>query len=153
MAHRVQKKLPPAAGLVALLLLAVASPAWAMQGHSSAEGLVVHQLGHLLFAGAMLFLLIRSHLDRWTGPGWARFNCFLRLITFWNILTFSGHWLGSAIADDRFVMAGERVVGMKIGSLAEAFFYCTSLDHLVLVPALVCLVLALQQWTTSGEGV
>jgi two-component system, cell cycle response regulator CpdR len=50
--------------LPALLSFILADPAQAVQSHGGPEGMVVHQLGHVLFAGGMLFLLVRSVEDK-----------------------------------------------------------------------------------------
>jgi len=142
------------ARILALLpfLVFSAQPALAVQVHGGIEGLVSHQIGHVLFAGGMLFLLVTSYRSRWSGPGWDRFKCFLRLTIVWNILTFSGHWLQIGLADDKFVRAGGKIVGFRIDSFRDGFFYLASLDHLVLLPALLCLSVALRQWVKAGEG-
>ncbi len=128
-----------------------AQSAQAVQVHGGIEGLVSHQLGHVLFAGGMLFLLLTSYRSRWSGPGWDRFKCFLRLTIVWNILTFSGHWLQIGLADDKFLRVGGQIVGFRIDSFRDGFFYLASLDHLVLLPALLCLSVALRQWVKAGE--
>jgi len=135
----------------ALLLTGTARPAWAVQIHGGAEGLVSHQLGHVLFVVGMVFLLALSRRNRWQGAGWGRFKGFLWLIILWNLLTFSGHWAHSVLAVDKFVVVDGRVTGFRVESLVDVVFYCASLDHFVLVPALVCLAIALKQWMELGE--
>lgn len=138
--------------LLSLWIIFTAAPARAVQLHGGSEGLVVHQLGHILFAGGMLFLLIVGHLNNWRGAGWDRFRCFLSLTVFWNVLTFTGHWLRHAVvADEKFVRVGGKVVGLHIESAHDIVFYLASLDHLVLVPALLCLAVALRQWKQASE--
>jgi len=139
--------------VVALLPLFVlpALPAYAVQVHGGVEGLVSHQIGHIFFAGGMLFLLLTSYQSRWSGAGWDRFKCFLRLTIVWNILTFTGHWLQTGIGDDKFVRAGGQVVGFRVETFRDVCFYFSCLDHLILLPALLCLSVALRQWVKAGE--
>ncbi|MDH3359234.1 MAG: hypothetical protein OEL55_00035 [Desulfobulbaceae bacterium] len=134
------------------MFLSWADPAYAVQAHGGKEGLISHQLGHILFAGCMLFLLVTGSVNRWSGGGWDRFKCFIRLIIFWNILTFSGHWLRTGILDDKFVKLNGHVVGFRVESLLDVYYYCANLDHLILLPALLCLSVSLRKWVTSdGE--
>jgi len=137
--------------LVSFLILS-AAPAQAVQLHGGVEGLVVHQLGHFLFAGGMLFLLIIGRLNQWRGAGWDRFRCFLSLTVLWNVLTFTGHWLRHFVDDEKFVRVGGKVVGFHIDSAPDIVFYLASLDHLLLLPALLCLAVALRQWKKESEG-
>jgi hypothetical protein len=138
-------------GLASMLLnLAVATPARAVQFHGGSEGLVAHQLGHLLFIVGMAYLL--SHLGRLglAGPGWKSFRGFLWTIIAWNLLTFSGHWLDNRISPDQFLTSGGRISAFDINNFTDAYFFLTRLDHLLLVPAFVLLMLALQSWS-HGE--
>jgi len=128
-----------------LLILTRTAPARAVQLHGGSEGLVAHQLGHLLFIVGMTYLLI--HLARLglTGPGWKAFRGFLWTIIAWNFLTFSGHWMDRLIAPDQFLTEGGRINGFTVNSFTDAFFYLTRLDHLLLVPAFFLLMLALRR--------
>ncbi len=141
-----------AAFLAPLGVAAMVRPAWAVQIHGGAEGLVAHQVGHVLFAGCTVYLLWLSRRNRWQGPGWGHFKGFLWLTILWNVLTFSGHWAHSSLPDSAFVVVGGREVGFHVDSLAGLIFYCASLDHLVLLPALICLAFALKQWAGAEGG-
>lgn len=133
--------------LAAILLLGTApSSAWAVQAHGGAEGLVSHQIGHLLFTLGMAYLLYRLRLVRQRGAGWFEFKTFLWLLIFWNLQTFAGHWLNEQIPDERFIRQGAHVVSFTVTSILDAVYYLTRLDHLLLVPALLFLLLALRRW-------
>ena len=133
-------------------LIFSAVPAQAVQLHGGQEGLILHQLGHILFAGGMLFLLILGLLNHWRGAGWGRFRCFLGLTVLWNILTFTGHWLRFGIDEGKFVRLGDKVVTFRVDSFADVVFYLASLDHLLLLPALIFLAVSLRQWKKDSEG-
>jgi len=140
----------PILGLAPMLLnLAVAAPARAVQLHGGGEGLVTHQLGHLLFIVGMAYLL--THLGRLglSGPGWKSFRGFLWSIIAWNVLTFSGHWLDKRISPDQFLTSNGRISAFKINNFTDAYFYLTRQDHLLLVPAFLLLMLALHHWSHS----
>lgn len=122
------------------------STARAVQQHGGAEGLVSHQIGHVLFILGMGYLLYQAYRNPIVGPGWREFRGFLWLIVLWNILTFSGHWMREFIDPERFLKAGSRTIAFTIEEFPDALFYLSSLDHLILVPAIFLLLLALRKW-------
>lgn len=123
--------------------------AWAVQTHGGTEGLVAHQIGHVLFVLGMVYLLTRIRSMELPGSGWLEFKTFLWLVLFWNLITFSGHWLDEFVADEQFVRGGEGIVAFRLESVADLVYYLSRLDHLVLVPAFVFLLLALRKWTVQ----
>ena len=127
-------------------LVSLAMPVYAVQQHGGAEGLVSHQVGHILFISGMGYLLYMVYHNRITDPGWFEFKSFLWLIIFWNILTFSGHWMREIVDSEKFIRQGNQVTGFIVTESFDAFFYLTRLDHLLLVPSFVFLLLALQKW-------
>ena len=131
---------------VMLLLAATAGPAWAVQPHGGTEGLVVHQIGHLLFAGGMAYLLFRLHHIQLKHYDWFEFKMFLYCIIAWNILTFSGHALSESVDKSKFIFQNGELVAFSISSFADAWFYLSNLDHLLLVPSFIFLLLALRKW-------
>ncbi len=134
-----------ALGVSALLIL-VATPSWAVQTHGGAEGLVSHQVGHFLFVIGMIYLLVRIHSMKLQGRGWIEFRLFLWLILFWNLITFSGHWINEYIDADKFNRINGAVASFKLESFVDVVYYLSRLDHLVLVPAFICLLLSLRKW-------
>jgi hypothetical protein len=131
---------------VTFALFSWAVPVYAVQQHGGAEGLVSHQVGHVLFISGMGYLLYRVYHNRITGSGWFEFKSFLWLIILWNILTFSGHWMREIVNPERFIRQGTQVTAFVITDSFDTFFYLTRLDHLLLVPSFVFLFLALQKW-------
>ena len=132
-----------------LLLVILPSHAWAVQSHGGSEGLVSHQLGHILFSIGMIYLLYRLVILRQRGAGWGAFKIFLSLLILWNILTFTGHWMNEYVSADQFRREDGHVVAMVFGSFADGVYYLTRLDHLVLVPAMLFLILALKRWRAN----
>jgi hypothetical protein len=122
------------------------SSALAVQAHGGAEGLVAHQLGHLLFILGIGYLFYKIGRARFTGAGWFEFKTFLWLLLSWNLLTFSGHWMGEFVDQSKFFRVDGRVAGMAIDGAWDAIFYLTRLDHLLLAPAFLLLLLALRKW-------
>lgn len=134
------------------LLLSVfgtANHVYGVQQHGGAEGLVSHQLGHLLFLAGMLTLLIWVCYLNLRGPGWLEFRGFLWFIILWNCLTFAGHWLREVIDLQNFVMADADIVSFEVDDFYSLIFYLSRLDHLLLVPALLLLLRALVIWRRS----
>ncbi len=127
-------------------LLFSASQAQAVQGHGGTEGLISHQLGHLLFTLAMVVLLFRLRRSQLRGPGWSEFKGFLWVIISWNVLTFTGHWMQHSIASGQFIRHNGQVTAFVINSGFDLIFYLTRLDHLLLVPAFILLLLAIRNW-------
>jgi len=131
-------------------LLLPAIPAWAVQAHGGAEGLVSHQLGHVLFVIGMGYLLFRLQRLQISGLDWLEFKIFLWLLIAWNILTFSGHWMHECMAPGKFIKSDGHIVSFSVASVSDAYFYLTRLDHLLLVPSFIFLLLALRKWRVQS---
>jgi len=133
-------------GLWCLLTGPGVSPALAVQSHGGAEGLVAHQIGHLLFTVGMGYLLFRSFRLQLKTHGWPCFKAFLILILLWNLQAFTSHWLNEAVDPASYLKQDGRIVGYAVHGFTEAFFYLSLLDHLLLVPAFIMLLFALNRW-------
>lgn len=131
-----------------LIGLVVTDHALAVQTHGGSEGLVAHQIGHVLFVVGMATILCMVITNRIHGPGWSSFKNFLFLILCWNLLTFTGHWLNELIDTENFINVLGQKSGFKIESSIDFLFYLSQLDHILLVPALVFLALALKEWSS-----
>lgn len=138
--------------LLLSLFLLFPTPAQAVQSHGGIEGVVFHELGHLLFFGGILCILIPGGIERWKAPGWRSFQKFLYLILFWNILTFIEHIMDIGPIAENIIRSNGAATGFLLDSAAGAFYYVSRLDHLVLVPALYFLMHALQIWTAKPGG-
>lgn len=137
--------------LSALFILSIsAPPAWAVQTHGGAEGLVSHQIGHVLFMIGVVSLIGQVYKHRINGPGWSSFKLFLWLILLWNCLTFSGHWLNEIVSLDKFIQVDGHLRGFHITTVGDAIFYASRLDHLVQIPAFIFLFLAIKQWNKAS---
>lgn len=136
--------------LLCLYVLSRATPAWAVQAHGGSEGLIAHQVGHILFFIGMIFLLIRQHRRNLTGSGWREFKIFLWLIILWNILTFSGHWMREVMDLGKLITIDKHIIGLQAMTPFDFIFYLTRLDHLVLVPAFLFLLIALKRWDNAS---
>jgi len=129
-----------------VVFMMAATPVWAVQTHGGLEGLVSHQIGHLLFTFGMGYLLFRLYSIRPKGAGWLEFKIFLWLLIAWNATTFAGHWMDEFVAKEKFIKAHGRTLAFMIENLQDALYYLTRLDHLILIPSFVFLLLALRKW-------
>ncbi|MFZ5775424.1 MAG: hypothetical protein ACOY3Z_08085 [Thermodesulfobacteriota bacterium] len=138
---------PVLAAWVLAFLLALPSQAWAVQAHGQSEGWLVHQLAHILFMIALIFLLTVLH-RRPPGVGrpWKMLKLSLFLFLLWNIDTITVHWLASRLPEgavDQCAELADRHIHLPASSL-WLFYYMGSLDHLLCVPAIVFLFLSLR---------
>jgi len=136
--------------LAPLFLLAFPQSALAVQQHGGAEGLISHQLGHLLFIAGMFYLLYRLHLSSPVGPGWFQFRLFVWIIIAWNLLTFYGHWHRELIDPAKFLIENGETKGFVISGPLDVLFYFSRLDHLLLVPAFLFLLAGLKKWRKNA---
>ncbi len=90
-------------------------PAWGIQAHSG-EGLVAHQMGHVLLTLAMALLAFRGL--RAPSRGWRRIGLGAALFALWSSAAFVRHGLDPGL---------------------HPVVQALSLDHLLLVPALLVL--------------
>jgi len=144
--------------LVALGFLLWPRVSWAIQTHGDPEGLYAHQLGHVFFLIAMVYVCWQIWRQGLTSkPGFPRLFWACILFGAWNILTFIGH-----IAEERLDPGAiDRQAGyfwrtLHITDLNGLLFYLAKLDHLLLVPAFLMFYLALrafrrQQLKVSGS--
>ncbi len=154
---------PPAAGAAffALLLLG-AAPAMAVQVHGPPEGYYVHQMAHLFFTVALLFMLsILQARPVGTGKAWHYFKLSLLFFLLWNIWTFTAHLLGHHLPPDAFATEGRLWTHRFHAhlSLPSLLYYITRFDHLLCLPGIWFLLLSLKnfclemtQEAGAGEG-
>lgn len=133
--------------LFALFLLWFPNPAWAVQVHGQSEGWIVHQMAHLLFCAALVFLLTVLHRR---PPGisrpWKQMKLSLLLFLLWNIDTTTVHWLARRLPEgavDQCASLADSHLHLPDTGL-WMFYYLGSLDHLLCVPAIVLLFLSLR---------
>lgn len=128
-------------------------PALAIQTHGHPEGLYAHQLGHVAFLGAMIYVCWQLRRRRLlVRPGFQRLYWAGILFGLWNVLTFLGHWAEEGLtpeAIDR--QAGHFFRQLHITDLGGLIFYLATLDHLILVPALWLLYRALRAFLAEQQ--
>jgi hypothetical protein len=129
-------------------------PALAIQTHGHPEGLYAHQLGHLVFLAAMIYVCWEIRRRRLPSrPGFPALFWACLLLAAWNILTFWGHWaeqgLNPGAIDSR---SGYLHQYLHITDLGGLIYYLASLDHLILVPALWLFYLGLRAFLAEQQA-
>jgi hypothetical protein len=139
----------------ALLLVAVIpGPAHAIQTHAAPEGLYVHQVGHILFAIAMLgfaFRIRQSKLSK--EKSWRLMSTGAVLFALWNGWAFIGHIIVSLMPQAHFSRDSDGLKSiLTLHSPLDVLFYLFKMDHLICFPALVFIYIALRQMTARPVG-
>jgi hypothetical protein len=133
--------------LIALAtLLAVPGSAWAFQSHPEPEGLYTHQIAHVFFIFAMAMLVYWLEQNRFTQErGWRLIQIACVLFVVWNIVAFAGHWVEEQIPPSAVVGEPDWTQRIDFSShwLAPVY-YMLKLDHVVSVPAMICLFLGIR---------
>jgi len=136
-----------------LTLILAPDQAWALQSHGPTESIYVHQLAHLFYAAALGYLFWDVGRNAFSGKGWRYLQIFCILMIFWNLVAFSGHWLGLHIADSDIVHPAGYFSSQITGPLSviKLIYFSATLDHLLSVPALFFLFLSLRSlYHSSG---
>lgn len=123
-------------GVTAVIFLGP-RPALALQTHGPPEGLYVHQLAHVLFAAALLFLIWQVKYEGLTGlPGFRQLRWACGLFVLWNVVAFLGHWSEELLLPQAFQgQPGDLSRRLVMSRFSAWMYYLTKLDHLILVPA------------------
>ena len=135
------------------LALSDADMAWAVQTHGAPEGLYAHQIGHLVFLVAMIYIWLRTH--RRTGSGWRMIRLAFVFFAVWNINTFITHAIAAGLDPARFRGdMGPLSRYFLAQSTLDVYFFFGKMDHLLCIPAALFLGMGLHQMrrAVSGEG-
>ncbi|MDA8161964.1 MAG: hypothetical protein M0022_03525 [Desulfobacteraceae bacterium] len=133
--------------------------ALAIQIHSGPEGLYVHQISHIFFMVAMAFILyFLSRHPLGHGKAWVYLKLSFLFFLVWNINAFITHWLESNIPEEAF--ARRDILPLYLNppiTFARWVYYAGKFDHVLCVPAMFFLVMALKTfyrdaWLRSGIG-
>lgn len=127
--------------------------AWALQTHGGAEGVVVHQLAHFQYLGALGYLLWDIRRSSFSGVGWQYLQHFCWLMMIWNGIAFVGHFAQmslpeNAISTEDGYLSALLLLPVDFG---KWIYYVTALDHLVITPALFFLFLAMRSFSRAAD--
>jgi hypothetical protein len=119
--------------------------AWAFQSHPAPEGLYAHQLAHLFFALAMGILVYWLQVNDFIRQrGWRLIQMACILLLLWNLTTMLGHWVEERVTADAVIGEPDWTQRIILDSVMTSLYYVLKLDHLICVPALVCLFLGIR---------
>ena len=139
--------------IILVYLLSYPSAALAFQSHPGPEGLYAHQLAHIFFILAMAFLAYWLQVNGFIRQrGWRLIQISCILLIVWNIVAFTGHWVEERIADAAISGEADWTQRIVVNSVWTALYYAFKLDHLVQVPAVVCLVLGMRSLFKHAVG-
>jgi hypothetical protein len=136
------------------LILFSPQPSLAIITHGPPEGLYVHQLAHLLFAGAMIFMIYLVKREGILVVSEFRMIVWASLLfVLWNLDAIVGHIAEVFLSPHAFL--GEPTdfsQRLLMASLSEWVYYITKMDHLILVPAFYLLYRGLKALTLKAPG-
>ncbi len=144
------KPIPSKAALAAIFVgfsLFAPEYCWALQTHSSPEGLIAHQLAHVLFGMSMAVLAYWLESNNFViEKGWKRIQISCVLFLLWNVVAFTGHFVESRLASDLITgPKGSWNQRLIVGDEPYAWaYYFLKLDHLICVPAILFLFLGIR---------
>lgn len=137
-----------------VLLIGNAEHAFALQTHGPPEGIYVHQMAHVLFSAALIYLYWHTRKTQETsGKGWRYFQVFCIFLILWNILAFTGHEIYEHLSDADFIDRnswGAQLVAPF--TTKKVLYYITKMDHFLIVPALMALVVSLRSFYREVLG-
>lgn len=120
------------------------APALAIQTHGPPEGLYAHQIAHLGFLVAMVYIYLRTR-DR-DGDGWRLIRLSFVFFAVWNLNAFITHGISAALDPAQFQ---GRIGGLPryfvAHSSMDLYFFFGKMDHLLCIPAGLCLGLGLRK--------
>ena len=124
----------------------LAQNAMALQTHGAPEGIYVHQMAHALFMGALIYLYWHTRKTQETsGRGWKYFQIFCLFLIAWNILAFTGHETYEHLLDSDFHDRNTWDARLAYPiTFKKVLYYITKMDHFLIVPALMALVISLR---------
>ncbi len=116
--------------------------AFAIQFHGAPEGLYLHQIGHVLFAAAMVGFAYRIRNSRLRhDTAWQLMTWGACLLVLWNGWAFTGHILSLDLVWQHLNGSGN--------ARLDLLRYYSQMDHLLCVPALLCIYLALRKMVAA----
>ena len=136
------------------LLLGNADCASALQTHGAPEGIYVHQMAHALFTAALMYLYWHTRKTQETsGRGWKYFQIFCIFLILWNIIAFAGHEIYEHLSDADFIDRNSWDAKLAAPfTIKKVVYYFTKMDHFLIVPALLALVLSLRSFYLEVRG-
>jgi hypothetical protein len=139
-------------GLAALVFFAP-RPAFAIELLWETQGSYVHQMAHLLFAIAMIFLIYEIKRGELRGmPGFRSLIWACVLLVWWNLDAIVGHTLDWSLKNPVILGTGfdRRILMENAHTWA---FYITKITHfLIIIPAFYFFYRSLKRFSRESEA-
>ncbi|HMK33899.1 MAG TPA: hypothetical protein VK463_02450 [Desulfomonilaceae bacterium] len=118
----------------------------AFQSHAEPEALYGHQLAHAFFIIALAILAYWLRANRFTDlKGWFLIQVTCLLLILWNIAAIAGHWVEERIPDASLIGEPDWTQIIRLDTSPWAiYYYALKMDHLLCVPAIMCLFLGIR---------
>ncbi len=144
-------KLIPLTLFLPFFFLFAPDTAWALQSHGPPEGIFVHQMAHLFYASAVGYLFWDIGRRSFPGKGWRYLQIFCVFMILWNLVAFTGHWLGFYIANSDIIRPTGYFSSQLVGPLSsiKLIYFFATLDHIFSLPAIFFLFLSLRSLYNS----
>ncbi len=130
-------------------LLAVPIPALATQAHGDPEGILAHQIAHVVFIVSMALLIYWLRKRRLVEQaGWKYIQYAALFFILWNLDAFFAHLLDEQLAWVRVEKIGfwqQRITVVQGPDILAHVYYLIKMDHLLCVPAVLFLYLGLNR--------
>lgn len=132
--------------LFVVVCLVFPTQSYALQSHASPEGIYVHQLAHIFFFVALCYLFWDIRRSSFPNRGWFFLQLFCVFMAVWNVVAFTGHWLGGSIDLSDVIQDNGYLSARIVGPITtnKLIYYFTKLDHLFSVPGIFFLYLCLR---------
>lgn len=131
---------------------------FAIQAHGGSEGIIVHQGGHLFFLLSLCALVYWLE-KKWFLKGKSRryFQLFGLFLILWNLDVILMHFLDEQIEIIDISRSGLDVMinSSSNSQILKYIYYLGKMDHILCVPALIFLYMALnsiENESEKGEG-
>lgn len=124
----------------------------ALQSHGGGEGFVIHQLAHVLFAIAMIgVIIILKKTKEFKGKEWNYFSLGAFFLALWNIWAFIGHQLETQLPSLSFITSEDGMPLLKIDSIVSFLYYIYKMDHIILLPSMIFFLIGLKIIASEKE--
>jgi len=140
--------------ILLLVLLVAPDGVLALQTHGPPEGFYINQIAHVFFAVAMIaFLIFLRIRPIGEGEGWHYFRISLIFFFLWNVNAFIAHAVESQLPEAAIQGSGH-LFSQYLSppfNAKKILYYVGKFDHLLCVPAMVFLTLALKTFCREAE--
>jgi len=128
-------------------------PVLALQPHGPPEGLYTHQMAHVLFAGALLFLIYSiTREGLWQFRGFRLLLWAYVLFVLWNVDAFVGHWVEVHLGPQDFAgSVTDFSQRLRLSGVYAWVYYFAKFDHIILAPAFYLLYLGLKSLAQAAQ--